>query len=119
MRDHRVDVFFTAPTAIRAVKRDDPDGLLLAEHGTGQLRAIFLDGERADPDTLGWAEAMLGIPVIDHWWQTELGWPALGTCIGLGDARTRHGSAGPPTPGYGFELQIGRASCRERVCQYV
>jgi len=104
IRDHGVDVFFTAPTAIRAVKRDDPDGRLLAEKGAGRLRALFLAGERADPDTLGWAEAMLGIPVIDHWWQTELGWPALGTCIGLGDTRTRHGSAGHPIPGYSFEI---------------
>lgn len=104
IRDHQVDVFFTAPTAIRAIKRDDPEGRLLAEKGTGRLRALFLAGERADPDTLGWAEAMLGIPVIDHWWQTELGWPALGTCIGLGDTRTRHGSAGHPVPGYGFAI---------------
>jgi len=104
IRDHEVDVFFTAPTAIRAVKREDPDGRLLAEHGIGQLRALYLAGERADPDTLGWAEKMLGVPVIDHWWQTELGWPALGTCIGLGDARTRHGSAGRPIPGYGFAI---------------
>ncbi|HKX89195.1 MAG TPA: AMP-binding protein [Sphingopyxis sp.] len=104
IRDHAVDVFFTAPTAIRAVKREDPDGRLLAERGTGQLRALYLAGERADPDTLGWAETMLGVPVIDHWWQTELGWPALGTCIGLGDTRTRHGSAGRPIPGYGFAI---------------
>lgn len=103
IRDHKVDVFFTAPTAIRAVKRDDPEGQLLAE-GVGGLRALFLAGERADPDTLRWAEAMLGIPVVDHWWQTELGWPALGTCIGLDDLRTRHGSAGHPIPGYRFAI---------------
>ncbi|WP_439569721.1 AMP-binding protein [Sphingopyxis sp.] len=104
IRDHGVDVFFTAPTAIRAVKRDDPEGRLLAEKGCGKLRALYLAGERADPDTLAWAEAMLGVPVIDHWWQTELGWPALGTCIGLGDTRTRHGSAGRPIPGYSFAI---------------
>ncbi|WP_432769447.1 MAG: propionyl-CoA synthetase [Sphingopyxis sp.] len=104
IRDHQVDVFFTAPTAIRAVKREDPEGRLLAEKGIGRLRALYLAGERADPDTLGWAEAMLGLPVIDHWWQTELGWPALGTCIGLGDTRTRHGSAGRPIPGYSFAI---------------
>ncbi len=104
IRDHRVDVFFTAPTAIRAVKREDAEGRLIAAKGIGQLRALFLAGERADPDTLGWAEAMLGVPVIDHWWQTELGWPALGTCIGLGDTRTRHGSAGRPIPGYDFAI---------------
>jgi len=111
IRDHDVDVFFTAPTAIRAVKRDDPEGRLLTEKGTGRLRALFLAGERADPDTLGWAEAMLGVPVIDHWWQTELGWPALGTCIGLGDTRTRHGSAGHPIPGYGFEILDAEDNC--------
>ncbi|ALJ16531.1 AMP-binding protein [Sphingopyxis macrogoltabida] len=104
IRDHEVDVFFTAPTAIRAVKREDPEGLLLAEKGSGRLRALYLAGERADPDTLAWAETMLGVPVIDHWWQTELGWPALGTCIGLSDTRTRHGSAGRPIPGYSFAI---------------
>jgi len=104
IRDHDVDVFFTAPTAIRAVKRDDPQGRLLKEQGTGRLRALYLAGERADPDTIGWAETMLGVPVIDHWWQTELGWPALGTCIGLGDTRTRRGSAGRPIPGYSFAI---------------
>ena len=104
IRDHGVDIFFTAPTAIRAIKRDDPDGAMLAAGGKGRLRALFLAGERADPDTLRWAEAMLGVPVIDHWWQTELGWPALGTCLGLGDTRTRHGSAGHPIPGYRFAI---------------
>ena len=108
IRDHAVDVFFTAPTAIRAIKRDDPEGRLLAAGGSGRLRALFLAGERADPDTLGWAEAMLGVPVIDHWWQTELGWPALGTCLGLGDRRTRHGSAGHPVPGYRFAILDAR-----------
>jgi propionyl-CoA synthetase len=104
IRDHSVDVFFTAPTAIRAVKREDPEGLHVAASGTGKLRALFLAGERADPDTLTWAEAMLGIPVIDHWWQTELGWPATATCLGLGAVRSRHGSAGHPVPGYKFAV---------------
>ena len=104
IRDHDVDVFFTAPTAIRAIKRDDPEGKLVKQHGVGKLRALYLAGERADPDTLSWAEHQLGVPVIDHWWQTELGWPALGTCIGLGDTRTRHGSAGHPIPGYRFAI---------------
>lgn len=104
IRDHGVDVFFTAPTAIRAVKREDPEGALIEKAGTGNLRALFLAGERADPDTVAWAEDRLGVPVIDHWWQTELGWPALGTCVGLGDTRMRYGSAGHPIPGYRFAI---------------
>mgnify|MGYP003644020805 CR=1 FL=1 len=99
-----VRVFFTAPTAIRAVRREDPDGSYIREIGTGALRAIFLAGERADPDTVNWIEAQLQRPVIDHWWQTELGWPALATCFGLGDARRKPGSAGFPVPGFGFRV---------------
>ncbi|KRB84987.1 propionate--CoA ligase [Sphingomonas sp. Root710] len=104
VRDHGVSVLFTAPTAIRAVKRDDPAGSHVARDGIGGLRALFLAGERADPDTLSWAEHILGVPVIDHWWQTELGWPALATCLGLGDRTIRHGSAGRPVPGNRFEV---------------
>jgi propionyl-CoA synthetase len=104
IRDHGVSVLFTAPTAIRAVKRDDPHGNHVVRDGIGGLRALFLAGERADPDTLSWAEKILGVPVIDHWWQTELGWPALATCLGLGDTATRHGSAGRPVPGNRFAV---------------
>ncbi|OYW85052.1 MAG: propionyl-CoA synthetase, partial [Sphingobium sp. 32-64-5] len=82
---HGVDIFFTAPTAIRAIRKEDPEGIFIAANGTGRLRALFLAGERADPDTIRWAEQQLGLPVIDHWWQTELGWPAVATCLGLGD----------------------------------
>lgn len=103
IREHNVSVFFTAPTAIRAIKRDDPGGEHVAK-GTGGLRALFLAGERADPDTITWAQKVLGVPVIDHWWQTELGWPALATCIGLGDIGTKIGSAGKPVPGYRFSV---------------
>lgn len=102
--EHGVDVFFTAPTAIRAVRREDPDGLFISDIGTGKLRALFLAGERADPETIHWAEDKLGIPVIDHWWQTELGWPAVATCFGLGDTRRKAGSAGFPVPGFRFEI---------------
>ncbi|MET0545125.1 MAG: AMP-binding protein [Caulobacterales bacterium] len=102
IRDHNVKSFFTAPTAIRAIKRDDPDGMFVARDGIGNLRAIFLAGERADPDTIHWAERMLGIPVIDHWWQTELGWPGLAVCYGLGDVATKIGAAGKPVPGFRF-----------------
>lgn len=101
---HKVSVFFTAPTAIRAIRKEDPEGALIAASGTGGLRAMFLAGERADPETINWASEKLGIPVIDHWWQTELGWPALATCLGLGDTGRRPGSAGHPVPGYRFAV---------------
>jgi propionyl-CoA synthetase len=100
IRQHQVDLFFTAPTAIRAIRREDPDGFHLADGGAGPLRALFLAGERADPETVSWAKAKLGLPVIDHWWQTELGWPAIATCLGLGRRETLAGSAGHPVPGY-------------------
>jgi propionyl-CoA synthetase len=104
IRQHKVSVFFTAPTAIRAIKREDPEGKFIAEHGIGGLRALFLAGERADPDTVQWAQTKLGVPVVDHWWQTELGWPALAVCLGLGARETRLGSAGMPIPGYRFAV---------------
>lgn len=104
IRQHKVDVFFTAPTSIRAIKRDDSEGRFIQRDGTGQLRALFLAGERADPDTVAWAQQKLNVPVIDHWWQTELGWPALATCLGLGATQTRFGSAGMPVPGYRFAV---------------
>jgi len=101
---HGVDVFFTAPTAIRAIRKEDPDAAHLAAIGTGNCQAVFLAGERADPDTIGWLEERSGLPVIDHWWQTELGWPAIATCLGLGDDRRKPGSAGFPVPGFHFEI---------------
>lgn len=101
---HGVKAFFTAPTAIRAIRKEDPDAALLHAIGTGPCQAIFLAGERADPDTIGWLEDHSGLPVIDHWWQTELGWPALATCVALGDTRRRRGSAGFPVPGYRFAI---------------
>ncbi|PLK27502.1 AMP-binding protein [Novosphingobium sp. TH158] len=101
---HGVKSFFTAPTAIRAVRKEDPDATFLAEIGTGQCQAIFLAGERADPDTIGWLEDKSGLPVIDHWWQTELGWPAIASCFALGDLRRKRGSAGFPVPGFEFAV---------------
>lgn len=102
--DNNVSTFFTAPTAIRAIRKEDPDATFLSQIGTGKLRAMFLAGERADPDTIHWAESALKLPVIDHWWQTELGWPAVATCFGLGDTRRKAGSAGFPVPGFAFEV---------------
>ncbi|MBF9153088.1 AMP-binding protein [Novosphingobium jiangmenense] len=101
---HGVKTFFTAPTAIRAIRKEDPDATFLAEIGTGGCKAVFLAGERADPDTIGWLEDKSGLPVIDHWWQTELGWPAIASCFALGDLRRKRGSAGFPVPGYAFEI---------------
>lgn len=104
MDRHGIKTFFTAPTAIRAVRKEDPDATLLKQIGTGDCRVIFLAGERADPDTIAWLEEQSGLPVIDHWWQTELGWPAIASCFALGDLRRRRGSAGFPVPGYEFAV---------------
>jgi propionyl-CoA synthetase len=104
MARHGVKSFFTAPTAIRAVRKEDPDALLLKEIGTGDCRVIFLAGERADPDTIAWLEEHSGLPVIDHWWQTELGWPGVASCFALDDLRRKRGSAGFPVPGYEFAI---------------
>ncbi len=114
---HGVDTLFTAPTAIRAVRREDPEGRLIPGHDLSRLRALFLAGERADPETVAWAERSLGIPVIDHWWQTETGWPVAGSCLGLAAPPPRRGSAGRPVPGWdvrvlddaGAELPWGRS----------
>ncbi|MBQ0770665.1 MAG: AMP-binding protein [Sphingomonadales bacterium] len=101
---NQVSVFFTAPTAIRAIRKEDENGELYPVSDLPSLRAIFLAGERADPDTINWLENRLDRPVIDHWWQTELGWPALATCLGLGDTRRKAGSAGFPVPGYRVDV---------------
>lgn len=104
MERNDVSVFFTAPTAIRAIRKDDEDGLLFPGNALPNLRAIFLAGERADPDTIYWLKKLIDRPVIDHWWQTELGWPAVATCLGLGDDRSKAGSAGFPVPGHQFHI---------------
>jgi len=98
--EHKVQVMFTAPTAIRAIKKEDPDGMLLPQYDLSNLKYLFLAGERCDPPTLHWAEHLLQRPVIDHWWQTESGWPMLGIMMGLEAAPTRAGSAGKPVCGY-------------------
>src|SRR6202022_3288281 len=100
IEQHRVRVFFTAPTAFRAIKREDPDGRLIRRHDLGQFRALFLAGERADPPTVAWAEEQLGIPVIDHWWQTETGWPIAANCLGIERLPVKHGSATRAVPGW-------------------
>ena len=97
---HRVSVFFTAPTAIRAIKRDDPKGEHVRRYDLARFRTFFLAGERCDPDTLHWAEQQLGVPVIDHWWQTETGWPIGVNCVGLGMLPVKPGSCAKAVVGY-------------------
>ncbi len=97
---HRVNVLFTAPTAIRAIKREDPTLALAKDFDLSQFRALFLAGERCDPDTLNWSRQMLGVPVIDHWWQTETGWAVAGNMLGEGLFEIRPGSAGKAIPGW-------------------
>jgi propionyl-CoA synthetase len=101
---HGVNVLFTAPTAFRAIKREDPRGLKMHEHDLSRFRLLFLAGERCDPDTLEWAADRLGVPVIDHWWQTELGWPAIANCVGYGLEPVKPGSPTRPVPGYDIQV---------------
>ncbi|OBZ93615.1 propionyl-CoA synthetase [Pararhizobium polonicum] len=101
---HGVTTLFTAPTAFRAIRKEDPQGDLIGGYDLSGFRALFLAGERADPDTVGWAEAKLGVPVIDNWWQTETGWPVAGNPIGLGLLPVKYGSAAVPLPGYDVQV---------------
>jgi propionyl-CoA synthetase len=98
--EHKVTTLFTAPTAFRAIRKDDPQALFIKRTPMPHLRTLFLAGERADPDTVRWAEAVLGVPVIDHWWQTETGWCIAGNPVGLGALPVKHGSPTVPMPGY-------------------
>ncbi len=102
--EHKVKALFTAPTAFRAIKREDPKGELLADYDLSSLKYLFLAGERADPDTIGWAERHLEVPVIDHWWQTETGWAICANCAGLGLLPVKPGSATKPVPGWQLEV---------------
>jgi propionyl-CoA synthetase len=102
--EHGAVALFTAPTAFRAIKKEDPDGRLMREHDLSKFRTLFLAGERADPDTVQWAEKMLGVPVIDHWWQTETGWAIAGNPVGLGALPVKHGSPTVPMPGYDLHI---------------
>ena len=114
--DHGVVNFFTAPTAFRAVKREDPTGAQMAGHDLSRLRNIYLAGERADPDTIDWIAARTGKPVIDHWWQTETGWPIAANPVGLERLPVKVGSPSVPMPGWdvrvldeaGQEVPAGR-----------
>ncbi len=101
---HKVETLFTAPTAFRAIKRDDPDGDLLKTYDLSHFRTLFLAGERSDPDTLKWAEDKLKVPVIDHWWQTETGWAIAANCMGLEQFPVKHGSPTKAVPGWDVQV---------------
>ena len=106
---HGVSVLFTAPTAFRAVKREDPEGKLIKKYDLSCFRTLFLAGERSDPDTIQWAEKHLGVPVIDHWWQTETAWAIAANCAGLGFLPVKHGSPTKAVPGYDVRVVDAKA----------
>ncbi|MDN2567243.1 propionyl-CoA synthetase [Aquibium sp. A9E412] len=102
--EHGVAALFTAPTAFRAIKKEDPQGRLIGDYDLSRFRTLFLAGERADPETVRWAEQRLGVPVVDHWWQTETGAPISHNPVGLGLLPVKHGSPGVPMPGYDIRI---------------
>ena len=102
--EHNVKSFFTAPTAIRAVKREDPKAEMIEKYDLSCLRALYLAGERADPDTIIWAQDALKVPVIDHWWQTETGWAIAGNPLGIEELPVKLGSPAKPMPGYDVQI---------------
>ena len=102
--EHGVSTLFTAPTALRAIKKEDPRAEKLGDYDLSRLRALFLAGERADPDSVAWAERALGKPVIDHWWQTETGWAIAGNPLGVERLPVKHGSTAKPMPGYDLHV---------------
>jgi propionyl-CoA synthetase len=123
IQQHKVKTLFTAPTAFRAIKRDDPDGKLIAKHDLSKFKALYLAGERCDPPTLKWAEDHLKVPVIDHWWQTETGWPIVANSLGIEKFAVKPGSPTKAVPGWdvrtlgadGHEMkrgEIGALCCK-------
>ncbi|WP_224814904.1 propionyl-CoA synthetase [Hasllibacter sp. MH4015] len=104
MADHDVSILFTAPTAFRAIRGQDPKGELIGQYDLSTFRTLFLAGERSDPATLQWAEEQLGVPVIDHWWQTETGWAISAIPMGIEALPVKHGSPGVPMPGYDVQV---------------
>ena len=102
--EHKAVALFTAPTAFRAIKKEDPKGEFLKQYDLSQFRTLFLAGERADPDTVNWATALLNRPVVDHWWQTETAWPICGNPVGLGLLPIKPGSPTVPMPGYDLRV---------------
>ena len=109
--EHKIKSLFTAPTAIRAIKIEDPEGKFVKKYDLSHFKCLFLAGERSDPDTIKWAEKLLKVPVIDHWWQTETSWSISGNCTGIELLKTKYGSAFKPVPGY--DLKIMKADKTE------
>jgi propionyl-CoA synthetase len=101
---HKAVALFTAPTAFRAIRKEDPEGKFIRQYDLSKFRTLFLAGERADPPTVEWAERQLKVPVIDHWWQTETGWCIAGNPMGLGQLPVKHGSPTVPMPGYQVDV---------------
>lgn len=104
IEDHNVSTLFTAPTALRAIKKQDPQGEHLTRYDISSLKTLFLAGERADPDTIQWAERKLGVPVIDNWWQTETGWPIASNPMGIEQLPVKYGSPCLAMPGYDVQI---------------
>jgi len=109
--EHKVKAMFTAPTAFRAIKREDPKAEQMKQYDLSHFKTLFLAGERTDPNTLHWAEDALNVPVIDHWWQTETGWAICANCMGLHAFPVKEGSPTKPAPGW--NLQVVDAGNRE------
>ena len=102
--EHKVKAMFTAPTAFRAIKREDPNAELMKNYDLSNFKALFLAGERTDPNTLHWARNSLNVPVVDHWWQTETGWAIAANCIGLHEFLVKEGSPTKPAPGWNLKV---------------
>ena len=120
---HKVSILFTAPTAFRAIKREDYAGDHLKRYDVSCLRALFLAGERSDPDTIRWAEDLLGVPVVDHWWQTETGWAISGNPLGIEQFPVKYGSATKAVPGWDVQAlnpegeEVPRGDIGALVCK--
>ncbi|MGH6881449.1 propionyl-CoA synthetase [Hypericibacter sp.] len=123
IQQHKISALFTAPTAFRAIKRDDPDAKLLRNYDIRSFRTLFLAGERSDPATLEWAETHLKVPVIDHWWQTETGWPIVSNCMGIEPFPVKHGSPTKAVPGWDVRVlgaegeEVKRGDIGALVCK--
>lgn len=105
IKDHKVSTLFTAPTTLRAIKKDDPQGILMTKYNLSNLKRIFVAGERCDVNTLQWVQNTLEKPVYDHYWQTETGWPIIAPCVGIApDVHIYPGSSNKPVPGYQCEI---------------